>query len=350
MDVVAGESQYAGRSGRSREDAAPARMCASRWPLYAVYLGASWIITRIYWQVTIQLDVASLERFVAGTAEAPFAYRVLMPWAMRGLSSLNGTNDLVLTDVGLRVLALFSLMLLLRRWMHHFVQPLLADVSPLLLGVLLPSSFDWYWPYDFVGVVFWTACLLAMVEQRYRLYLVLLVIGTLNRETTAFLIGVFAATRWRVLGPRRTLLWAAAQSAAILAVLIGLRLAIRPHGGELLEIHLLENLQFFMGGNHIGLFENWMLVLSTMGFIWVLAVWRWKTKSAFLKRACWTLPAVAVATLVAGRVAETRIWNEWIPIALALAGQTLMEFEASQSQPDAAPRRQAQASSLSWTG
>jgi hypothetical protein len=326
MQGVIARGEAIARSSESPASRAWARVSAGRWPLYGVYLGAAWIITRIYWQITMPLDVATLEGFAAGTAEAPFAYRVLMPWALRGLSVLNGTNDLVLADVGLRIVVLFGLMVLLRRWMRHFVHPVLADASPLLLGVLLLGTFDWYWPYDFSTVLFWTACLVALVERRYRLYLVLLVIGAFNRETVAFLIGVFAATQWQSLGPRRTLLWSAGQCAALAAVFVGLRLAIRPPGGELIEIHLLDNLQFLIGGNCVGVFENWMLLLSSLGFVWMLAPWHWGRKSVFLRRACWTLPAVALANLVAGRLAEPRIWNDWMPIALALAGQSLMEF------------------------
>ena len=333
MQGVLSRSKAVAGSGRPSSDGARTLALDQPWPLYGVYLGAAWTITRIYWHTTQQLDVANLARFGAGTAEAPFAYRVLMPWTLRGLSALNGTNDLVLTDIGLRVLVLFGLMLLLRRWMRHFVPPVLADTSPLLLGVLLPGAFDWYWPYDFAGILFWTACLLALVERRYKLFFALLVLGAFNRETIAFLVGIFAVTQWHTLGPRRTLLGSAAQLGAVLAVLVGLRLVVHPHGGQPVEIHFAENLLFLVGANHTGLFENWMLLLSTLGFTWMLAIWHWRAKSLFLRRACYLVPAAALATLVAGRVAEVRIWTEWIPIALALAGQTLMEFSASEQEP-----------------
>jgi hypothetical protein len=303
-----------------------AALAGGRWSLYVVYLSASWIVTRIYWQIALQLDAASVERLVNGTAEAPFAYRVLMPWVLRGVSRLNGIDDVMLADMGVRVLVLFGLMLLLRRWMRHFVGPLLSDVSPLLLALMLPGTFLWYWPYDFAAFLIWTACLLALVERRYLLYLIIFAVGTFNRETMGFLIGVFAATQWQALGTRRALRWTAAQVTIFLAISLGLRLAIHPPGGEVFEVHLMENLRFLVGANLLGPFENWMSMLSALGFLWLLAPWYWRKKSVFLRQACWIIPVYAVAVLVAGRLAEPRLWNVWTPVVLALAGQTLTEF------------------------
>jgi hypothetical protein len=316
-----------------------AELVSGRWSLYAAYFGASWIITGLYWRTTIQLDVATIQQMVAGTAEAPFAYRPLMPWILRGVSWLNGMDDPVLADMGVRLLILFGLMLLLRRWMRHFVEPLLADISPLLLGVVLPGTFFWYWPYDFAGFLVWTACLLALVERRYPLYLILLAIGTLNRETTAFLIGIFAVTQWEALGPRRTLRWTAAQIAIYTAIYSGIRIVIHPHGGEFVENHIMENLSLLIGANVLSPFENWMFMLSGMGFLWLLAPWHWSKKSIFLRRACWILPAYALAIFLGGRLAEPRLWNTWLPIVLALVGQTLMEFAGRErdSAPSASP-------------
>jgi hypothetical protein len=69
-----------------------------------------------------------------------------------------------------------------------------------------------------------------------------------------------------------------------------------------------------------------MRLLSGLGLLWLLAPWHWSKKSAFLRRACWVLPAYAAVLLVVGRLVETRLWYEWIPIVLALAGQSLAEF------------------------
>ncbi|UCC67035.1 MAG: hypothetical protein JSV79_07740, partial [Armatimonadota bacterium] len=203
---------------------------AARWALYGVYFGAAWVITRAYWKLTQQLGTATIEMFAEGTASKPFAYRMLMPWLLGWLNRLNGADDLMLTDIGLRVLVLFGVMVMIRRWLRHFVDPLLADVGPLLLGVMLPGTFVWYWPYDFAGILVWAVCLLALVERRYVLYLLVFAIGTLNRETTCFLIGVFAVTQWEALGARRTLRWVGVQAAIFAAIFIGLRLALHPAG------------------------------------------------------------------------------------------------------------------------
>jgi len=57
-----------------------------------------------------------------------------------------------------------------------------------------------------------------------------------------------------------------------------------------------------------------------------------RKKSAFLRRACWVLPAQAVVFLVVARLVEIRVWYEWTPIILALAGQSLMELARREQQ------------------
>jgi hypothetical protein len=73
-----------------------------------------------------------------------------------------------------------------------------------------------------------------------------------------------------------------------------------------------------------------------MGFLWLLAPWYWSKKSEFLRRACWVLPLHAAVLVVVGRLVETRCWYEWIPVAMALAGQSLMEFGRRERRAAAA--------------
>ena len=309
-----------------------AEVARGRWALFAAYLGTSWVVARIYWQTTHQLETATIEKFVAGTADKPFAYRVLMPWVLGWVNRLNGVDDLVVTDIGLRVVVLFGVMVMMRRWLRHFVDPLLADVGPLLLGVMLPGTFVWYWPYDFAGILVWTVCLLALVERRYALYLLVFTVGTFNRETTFFLIGVFAVTQWDALGWRQTLRWAGVQLAIFAAIFVGLRLAIHPASGDAVEWHLLNNAAFLIGRKGPFVFEGWMIMLSALGFLWLVAPWYWRRKSEFLRKVSWIIPVHAAAILATGRLLEPRLWNEWIPVVLAMAGQTLMEFRREEGE------------------
>ena len=345
--MSSGQDKLAATTGQSTARAEPGARASTwlrlwfaakggGWALHIVYLGAAWVITKVYWRMTAQLDVATIEMMVDGTAEAPFAHRILMPWVLRTLCRVDGVGDPMLADIGVRILILYGLMVLLRRWMRHFVTPILADFSPLLLGVILPGTFYWYWPYDFAGFFFWTACLLALVERRYWLYLLCFAVGSLNRETTVLLIGIFAVTQWEELGRRRTLLWAAGQGVIFVAIALSIRLLVHAPGGEFAEVHFLENLSFIAGRNAVSPFENWMTMLSALGFLWVLAPWRWRRKSVFLRRACWLLPVAAAANLVLGRLAEPRLWNDWIPIFMALSGQTVAEFAREEHAARAA--------------
>lgn len=309
-----------------------AEVSSGRWALYAIYLGASVLITQLYGERTEELSTATLAKLVAGEADSPFQYRILMPFLIGIAAAVNHIENLLLVDAGFRLLTLFALMLVLRRWMRHFVNPLLADVSPLLLGVMLPWSFHFYWPYDFSGILIWTACLLALVERRYALYLTLFAIGTFNRETTFFLMAIFAVTQWESLGKRETMKRTGHQLLIWGLIFVGLRVMIHPNGGEVLEVHPMENLVYLTSGAWVEVFEHWMRLLSTLGFVWLLAAWHWRKKSAFLRRACWVIPVQAVVFLVVARLVEIRVWYEWTPIILALAGQSLMELARREQQ------------------
>jgi hypothetical protein len=260
---------------------------------------------------------------------------------MAFVSGVNNIEDLKLVDVSLRVPTLYATFVLLRHWLRHFVHPLLADVGPLALGVILPWSFLFYWPYDFSGVLLWTACLICLVERKYGLYLFLFALAALNRETAFFLVGVFAATQWESLGWRRTLRWTGAQLAIWVALFVSLRLLIHPQAGDAVEFHVLDNVAYLTQGYGYGPFEHWLQLLSGLGFLWLLAPWRWAAKSPFLKRACWALPFHAASLFIVGRLVETRMWYEWIPVALAMAGQSLMAFYAQEAKPAAETGRRA---------
>jgi len=302
-----------------------------RWALPAVYLGAAFLITNLYWQGIEQLETATIEKFVGVAANEPFAYRILMPYVIGVTAELNGLSPRY-ADVCLRICILFGTMLLLRRWLRHFVAPLLADVLPLTLGIVLPWSFLFYWPYDFSGILIWTAALVCLVERQYYLYLLVFLLGVLNRETAFFLIPVFGLTQWEVLGKRRTLGWAGVQVGLWLIIFVGLRLLIHPPGGDGIEIHIADNFEYLTRGYGLGPFEHWMRLLSGLGFMWLLAPWHWATKCLFLRRACWVIPVQFAVLFVVGRFVETRLWYNWIPICLALAGQSLMEFAQRGNQ------------------
>jgi hypothetical protein len=301
-------------------------LAGGRWALHGLYLGSAVLITSVYWQTVEQLDTATLDKFVAGVANKPFAYRVLMPYIIGVTAELNGFGNMQFADIPLRICILFGTMILLRRWLQHFVHPLLADLMPLLLGVILPWSFLFYWPYDFSGILLWTACLVCLVERRYYLYLLCFIFGVLNRETAFFLAFIFAATQWETMGRARTLRWVGAQMAIWLALFAALRMFMHPRAGDAVELHLVANLIYLVSGHGIGPFEHWFRLLGGLGFLWLLAPWYWSKKSVFLRRACWILPGFFVIMLVVARLVETRVWYEWIPIAMALSGQSLMEF------------------------
>ena len=151
----------------------------------------------------------SLPAYLAGHERLPFQERILPVYLMREifhskylmqiLVHTNGVVDrehapfYLLSVIGTFGTAIFT-QLLYRSVSHKRTLPLL--VVPLLLFCMLwtfvvHNEANFSYPYDLLSVAFFTAGLYFIYERRYLPLLLVMLIGTLNRETTLFLVGIY---------------------------------------------------------------------------------------------------------------------------------------------------------------
>jgi len=169
-----------------------------------------------------------VERYIpdvlAGVYEAPFIYRPLAPWLIHTFTSLSGLSPLAALGIsrflGL-LAALVAFHIYLRRW-----QPAGACVvATLAMAALLPLTFTNSWPVPgtYLELTLFSLGCLSIAARRDWLFAAILIVAAFNRETSAFLLVLWLASRAREL-PRLT--WfarGAALGAAWLTIFVGVR-------------------------------------------------------------------------------------------------------------------------------
>jgi hypothetical protein len=164
----------------------------------------------------------NMPRYLAGQERLPFQYRVLPIYLMwpinhsaflmhhlahpsNGWDSSSASTPATLAFY-LVSLVSFAVAGLLVVQLYRVVQPngILAPlVYPIFLVLVLWTyvihiDADFSYPYDMPSLAFFAGGLLAIYTRRYLPLALIILMGTLNRETTLFLIGIYvldAATR-----------------------------------------------------------------------------------------------------------------------------------------------------------
>jgi len=260
----------------------------------------------------------SLIDYADGKAAAPFRYRVLCAWAMRALMRPPHWNSLAAHSgffVGrpdkLAVAVIVFPCILASVWLTRRTVTLLAGertglvAACLLLYMSYFSLCDNYVlaflePYDVPAMLAFCACLYALVADRMWLFYAVFVVGTLNRETTVFLIPLLFL--WR-----RRLSWHALPLLAIWgAEKAWLHHYVAAAGAEIFDLKIGYNLKEMIKP------QMWPALASPFGFLWALFLWRFRViREQPIAVATAGLLALWVAGMVVvGQLNEVRIYTE----------------------------------------
>jgi hypothetical protein len=145
----------------------------------------------------------------------------------------------------------------------------------------------------------------------YLTYAVILILASLNRETSAFLVLAYALVAWRC--NRLNGRFLALLTAIWLTVFIGLRLTLNaPSEGTYgLPYIVAENLERLPGG-----FVYLVLFIGGVGFTSVLG---WRYAPPFVRALLPMVVAYVGAILVFGIWGEVRLWLPIVPLLLVMA-------------------------------
>jgi hypothetical protein len=283
-----------------------------------------WYFAELRFQLQRENPHATLSKLVEGSAATPFQYRVLVPAAVGAL----GPEGPAQTRRWFRwaeFAAGLAAIAALRAYLRAIAGPTapvgalaLAAFGLLLFNLVLPRRLPVYYPSDLPAVAVFTLGLLALRRRAWPAYYAVFALGTLNRETTCFLVLAWALTAWRREGWRSLVAHAAAQLAIWVAIKATLAQVFAANPGAGLyewshagghRFHLETNLRFALNP------ANWPYWWSGLGFVWLPALFFWRrvTDPAAQRLLLLIIPFLAGMFLV-GNLYELRIYAELLPV------------------------------------
>jgi hypothetical protein len=187
---------------------------AANFLVFTFYMLVSVLFCGLYFRMTDEWSIADFKAFAYWSGDYPgevpiFRYRVLTALLSRGIAHLPGVS-LDLAFQCLAVVFVFGLIVVYRLYLSNLLSPALAAVFS--LGIVYPMLWNLcllnrlYYPFDIPSLFFFTLGCHCIYRRHWPVYYVVLILATLNRETSCFLVFAFL---FCLVGkmPARNFLW-----------------------------------------------------------------------------------------------------------------------------------------------
>jgi hypothetical protein len=310
--------------------------------VYALYFSAILIFVRAH--LLISTPYLHLDKYLHGQERLPFQRRLLpmvllnamlripIPAAItRGRHGIFAHPEqiyLFVFDLLSVFLASFLIMRLyskLRDGVNFRLLVFPIFFFSIFCTYMLHSEANVYYPYDMLSLVFFTAGLYCIYTHRFFALLMLILVGTFNRETTMFLIPIFLLDAIGEQNGLRSVSWknlpwakTAVLGVAWLAVRLFLNHLYVHNDATEYGSRLIYNLRYLPP-------NNWPEILGTCGFL-LPVIWFSRKRIPDSRISAWVLvlPLWFGVMYYYGVITETRIFGELCPI-VALATTLLFE-------------------------
>ncbi len=265
----------------------------------------------IYTALTVD-HLEALQPYMDWTAARPFVYRVFTTVAIQIVTSVfflsPEASSLVVSFLSLLGFA-WAFWYLAIRFVPEQRAQQLTLAAPL---ALCPFFLVQRHIYDFPTLLLFTLALALLAHEKMGWYLVVLVLASFCKETSALLILFFAFHfRGRIKNYFRLLL---AQIFIFGMIRVGLMWTFRNNVGQDLEFHLQDHIYFYS--------TNPEFSLLLFGFVFFLVgavIYRWNAKPKFLRDAVITIALpLLVLFFFFGFPFELRIFFEAFPMLVLL--------------------------------
>lgn len=262
----------------------------------------------------VPLVVRNISRFV--TAEQSeqinrLVYSYLDPtcieWNVYDLQGMNFTYYLIFVVIAYMCIVGFGLVM--KGLINHFYALKQYSIFIAILSVIgLPAMFRYYsYPYDMANLFLFSLTFYLMMKERWLLYFLSFALCTINRETSIFLIIIFAITReidFEEIGllALQIILYSCIQFSKVIA--------FDSNPGVAMEFHLWDNFNMapFTSGTA-------MLVIALI----LLIVHNWNEKPNVIRIAfLFTFIPLTILGLIGGKFDEYRMWYEVYPFIVLL--------------------------------
>lgn len=255
-----------------------------------------------------------------GTYGPPANYRVLAPYSIDLFIRFTGLPPLIGFVVA-RLLVIYAALVTTHLYLRHWYSAAASVGGTLGVAALLPLTFTdgWAHPDSFPELFLFTLGCLLIARKQDVVFLFVLVLATLNRETAAFLVLLWAS--YRLAGDRShaTIGWAAGYALTWALVFAGLRWyrglqhydyvmlrenweGLKPAGAE-----------FDPYRRVFGLF--WLVLLAAPVWLAVKAALAHEAPT-FMRRALLVAGAFLLTCCTISKVIEARIFLPMFPLLL----------------------------------
>jgi len=323
-----------------------------RLPLAAVLFVIALALAQVQASMTYQLPLGqqAFERYLGMELHVIFHARLLMFVLIHGLaeSSFRYISTYQANYLW-QTLFLWGAFLALYAAARRRLGVAAALLAPLLAAAYIPWGFFVVgyriaYPYDLPAIFFCASGLLAIVANRYWALAALIAIGTLNKETMAWLIPAYCFYQPRDARFARETLWRTAALAAIFGVAyetprlwasmwefgrpIWLAAQTSTEGPDgcavsFAKLNALEFLRIERGTALQNIY--WPLSLHLPAFL------RFRHLPAEWRRLYWAAPFYLIPLFLWGNLVELRLFNEMIPLGAIGAAWILSRSYAGQS-------------------
>ena len=336
---------------------------------FAWFLYGCAVVQFIRFYVVSTYFYLNMPRYLSGGERLPFQERVLpifLMWPINHSSFLmqhvaHNKGDVYTPSAATpETLAFYILSLVSFSLASFFVYRLYRAVSPTgLLAVLVLPTFmvltlwtyvvhidaNYSFPYDMPSVAFFAGGLLAIYTRRFWPLLAVMFFGTMNRETTLFLIGIYvldAATRiaWRSdestdIQPRfhfADVPWL--KAATLFTVWLAVKLIIHHHFA-----HNDNSENFVRLRSNLGRFRPrlWPTLFNICGYILpIVVLLRRRILPLRFQSYIYIFPGWFAVMLWTGVILESRIYGELCSY-IAIASVLLLEQHVTSYRADHVP-------------
>ncbi len=288
------------------------------------WLGCSWVCFYALYSFSYQGEWYRIDKIMTFTEGPPYQHRILFVWVARGIQAIfPGLSDLGCYFLSQTIPILLSFHFI-KQWGALFIAGKLAFLAQILLVILLIPTFKYYTFYDMGIVLFYTLALLFLFRRQFALYLLVLLVGTLNHEITLFLIFLFALLFYKD-DLKRAHYW------GLIFVQLSVYGMIRfllfywlPTSEAWGSGRVWFNIDFIVHPDRRLLF-----VILNLVFWYCLASLGLKQAPKTLKQSALLLPLLLATTFLVGQLNEIRHFDPFIPVVIGL----ILSFIASGLAP-----------------
>jgi len=310
------------------------RLEASQMGLFLFYLGLGLASSLVWFRIA---DLARLPSWhlemILGQAPAPNQYRPLTPWLAEWLRLVLPSQNVFTAYVLLRGISTGLGLYFFDRYMRvWFTRPAAAGGALALAAIIPFTYFRVVQESDPINLLVFILAFWAMAVERDVLLFPLVLLGTLNRETTALIPALYFVARIGRRPAREVGARTAGLAACWVAVYGGLRLLYGSRG---------YYCDVIMWGRNIASWQPTLQVLLLFGAMWVLAVIGARRAPTLLRRSLWLLPPYLALHYVVAMVNEVRLFLPYAPVIIPLSWLVLFPEGLRPEEPKRAPRRAA---------